>query len=278
MTAVTPLKKTPRIELQDDVLRSLQDFAIAAVEAAGQEILIWFRKRLDVDNKVGEGRFDPVTAADRRGEEVIRNAIERNYPSHGILGEEFGHKPGNGLTWVIDPIDGTRAFMTGMLHWGILLALFDGEQPVIGVMYQPFTMELFYGRPGLAEYRRTSVVEALATRRCARLSDAVLTTTSPEFFPHSAEWEAFDQLKQEVKLTRFGGDCYLFAMVAMGHVDLAIEATLNPYDIQALIPIIHGAGGVVTDWGGGDASMGGRVIAAGDPAIHALALEYLRGI
>ena len=277
MTKITPLERTPRIDLGDDELRGLQDFAIGTVMAAGQEVLTWFRERFDVDNKLDEGRFDPVTVADRRGEEIIRNAIEQTYPSHGILGEEYGHKPGNGLTWLIDPIDGTRAFMTGMLHWGVLLALFDGQQPVIGVMYQPFTTELFYGRPGLAEYRHGSAVKTLTTRRCASLSDAVLATTSPEFYPRRHEWEAFVELQQKVKLTRFGGDCYLFAMVAMGHIDLAIEAMLDPYDIQALIPIIHGAGGVVTDWNGGDASMGGHVIAAGDPAVHALALEYLRG-
>ena len=273
----TTFKKTPRVSLSPAQIDELSLFANTTVQAAGMRVSEWFRTTLSVEDKHGGPHFDPVTKADRGGEQVIWEAIEKTYPAHGILGEEFGHREGNGLTWVIDPIDGTRAFMTGMLHWGVLLALFDGEEPVIGVMYQPFTDELFYGTNTMAQYRRGSVEHVLRTRPCANLNDAVLAATSPDFFPEEADQAGFRRLNGEVKMSRFGGDCYLFAMVAMGHIDLALEAMLHPYDIQPMIPIIRGAGGVVTNWEGGDASMGGRALVAGDPVLHRLALECLAG-
>ncbi|NBC22547.1 MAG: histidinol-phosphatase [Gammaproteobacteria bacterium] len=255
----------------------LLGFAIGVVEAAGQVALRYFRVGVSVENKADGGRFDPVTVADREAEKVLRERIRESFPEHGIYGEEFGHHQGNGLTWVIDPIDGTRAFMTGMLHWGVLLALFDGEKPVLGVMHQPFTGETFYGTNDSAYYRRGGEERALRCRSCESLESAVLTTTSPRFFDDPAHLTAFHRLEAQVKLTRYGGDCYIYAMLAMGMVDLATDSGLNAYDIQALMPIIRGAGGVVTTVDGGDPSMGGFVLAAGDARLHELALRRMAG-
>lgn len=258
----------------------LENYAIFAVdlaERAGRVILPYFRSEVAVFDKGGAGRFDPVTEADRAAERVIREGIEEAYPDHGVFGEEFGHRAGDGLTWVVDPIDGTRAFMMGMLHWGVLLALFDGEKPVVGVMHQPFTGETFYGTNDRARYRYQGRERTLRTRACGSLQDAVLTTTSPMLFRRPAERAAFDRLERAVKLSKYGGDCYIYAMLAMGHVDLATDCDLNPYDIQALMPIIRGAGGVVTTVEGGDASMGGLVVASGSQELHSLALECMMG-
>ena len=176
---------------------------------------------------------------------------------------------------MIDPIDGTRAFMTGMLHWGVLIALFDGASPVLGVMYQPFTDELCVGTNDAAVYRRGALERPLTVRPCASIADAVLATTAPEAFTNAAERAAFDALGRRVRLVRYGGDCYQYCMLAMGYVDVVVEAGLKPYDVQALMPIVRGAGGIVTAWDGGDASMGGRVIAAGDARVHREAMEML---
>jgi myo-inositol-1(or 4)-monophosphatase len=164
-----------------------------------------------------------------------------------------------------------------MLHWGLLLALFDGRQPLVGVMYQPFTDELFFGDNREAFYRQGGQQRRLQTRACDSLSDAVLTTTSPRLFRDAAERQAFDRLESAVKLSKYGGDCYIYAMVAMGYVDIATDAQLQAYDIQALMPIIRGAGGVVTTIDGGDPSLGGTVVAAGSTAVHAQALACMAG-
>lgn len=251
------------------------EFAREVSRVAGAATLQYFRAGVVVENKLDDGSFDPVTAADRSAESVLREAIGARFPEHGILGEEYGHQAGNGLTWVIDPVDGTRAFIAGMLHWGLLLALFDGRRPVLGVMYQPFTGELFSGDGRQAEYQQGSVSRPLRTRSCSGLSDAVMTTTSPRLFREGSEREGFEALEGSVKLSRYGGDCYIYAMLAMGCVDLATDATLKAHDIQALIPIIEGAGGVVTTYDGGDACMGGTVLASGSRVLHESALELI---
>jgi histidinol phosphatase-like enzyme (inositol monophosphatase family) len=249
-------------------------FARSAARAAGDAILPYFRSRMQVTNKLSGQGFDPVTLADQAGERVIRAAIEDAYPDHGIFGEEFGLKSGNGLTWVIDPIDGTRAFMTGMLHWGVLLALFDGEQPIVGVMYQPYTDELFSGDNESAWYERAGESQSLVTSACRRVDEACLSTTGIDWLPASKQGR-FRQLSQATKLTKMGGDCYLFGMLAMGSLDLGVEAGLNAYDIQALMPIVRGAGGVVTDWEGGNPSLGGTVLASATQALHSEAMTLL---
>ncbi len=255
-------------------------FAGRLADAAAAVSLKHFRTRLAVENKKAGG-FDPVTAADKGAETAIRALIESTHPDHGILGEEHGAlRTRSGFTWVIDPIDGTRAFITGSPMWGTLIALNDGERAVIGVLDQPFIGERFWGvsLPGWREagHVRGRERRRLETRECTRLAEACLSTTTPEMFKGD-DRAPFDTLMRDARLTRFGGDCYQYGLLAMGFLDLVVEVTLQPYDIQALIPIIEGAGGAVTTWEGGAADAGGRVIAAGDPRVHAQALEILNG-
>ncbi len=249
--------------------------AIDFAREAGRVILPHFRSELAVENKLDDGGYDPVTIADKGAEAIIRAGIESRFPTHGIFGEELGHHPGAGLTWVIDPIDGTRAFVTGMVHWGVLIALFDGAEPVLGVMYQPFTDELFTGTNETAHYRRGALERALQVRPCVSVATAVLASTSPQAFGNVEEQVGFEVLRRRVRLTRWGGDCYQYCMLAMGYVDLVVEAGLRPYDVQALMPIIRGAGGIITTWDGNDPSMGGRVIACGDARVHREAMTSL---
>ena len=252
-------------------------FAKAVAVEAGLTTLSYFRTSADImglENKDQDG-FDPVTVADREAEAVIRERIKQTYPNHGIYGEEFGLEPGCGLTWVIDPIDGTRAFMSGMLHWGVLLALFDGENPIVGVMYQPYTDELFFGDGSIAGLVRGEEEQPIHTASLSTLASAITCTTGIEWLGQ-VEKAKYQQLAKAAQLNRTGGDCYLFALVAMGQIHVGLDGSLNPYDIQALIPIIRGAGGVITTWDGGNPSLGGHVVASANEALHEQALEKLR--
>lgn len=264
--------------MQDAQLRELIEFAGTLADAAGAAILPHFRAPLDIANKKNDGQFDPVTIADRNAEQAIRILISKTYPGHGILGEEFGAVAGSsGLTWCIDPIDGTRAFIMGVPQWGVLIGLHDGTAPVLGVMDQPFTGERFTGSRLGAHVTRNGKTLPLRSRACATLSDAVLTTTHPGAFGKKSEHDAYLRVAAQTRMHRYGGDCYSYAMLAHGLIDLVIETDLKPYDIQALIPIILAAGGVISNWRGGPADQGGQVIAAGDARLHALALEILKG-
>ena len=252
-------------------------FAKAVAVEAGLTTLSYFRTSADImglENKDQDG-FDPVTVADREAEAVIRERIKQTYPNHGIYGEEFGLEPGCGLTWVIDPIDGTRAFMSGMLHWGVLLALFDGENPIVGVLYQPYTGELFFGDGSIAGLARGGGEQSIHTASLSTLATATTCTTGIEWLG-KAEQAKYQRLAEVAQLNRTGGDCYLFALVAMGQIHIGLDGSLNPYDIQALIPIIRGAGGVITTWDGGNPSLGGHVVASANEALHQQALEKLR--
>jgi len=268
------------VELDAAMLLELDGFLRELLLAAGPPTLAHFRTAVSVDNKKAEaGDFDPVTVADRAAETAIRELLATCYPDHGVYGEEHGFEPGNSpLTWVIDPIDGTRAFITGQLHWGVLVALYDGEKPVLGGMHQPYTGELFLGGPRGARMVRDGVEVPLQVRQCASLGDAVLCCTTPDMFCQAAEGSAFEALAGRVRLRRFGGDCYSYCMLAHGLTDLVVEADLQPYDVQALIPVVEAAGGCVTDWQGNTAAHGGRVIAAGDRRVHAAALEFLSAV
>ena len=248
-------------------------------DLAGRAILPYFRRRLNVDNKLGQAGFDPVTAADRAAERAMRQAIAEAFPDHGIVGEEYPERRGAGrYTWVLDPIDGTRAFITGNPLWGTLIGLLEDGQPILGFMDQPYTRERFWGNGGRASFRNaTGGVKRLKTRACAGLSEASLGTTHPDLFASRVDAAAFARLTKKVQLTRYGGDCYGYCLVAAGHVDLVVEAGLKPHDIAALIPIIEGAGGRATTWEGGPAMGGGRIIAAGDARVHAEAMAVLRG-
>jgi myo-inositol-1(or 4)-monophosphatase len=248
-------------------------------DASGAVIAPYFRKRLSVENKAVSGAFDPVTAADKAAERLIRKILTQRFPDHGVIGEEFANTVGKTpLTWVIDPIDGTRAFMSGMPLWGTLIGLMHGDAPVIGLMNQPYTRERFWGTPKGAYARDIDgATRRIRTRSCGALADAVLMSTAPELFKPGIERRRFGQVAERVRMTRYGGDCYAYCMLAAGHVDLVVEAGLKIFDIVPLIPIIEAAGGVVTDWTGAPPIAGGRVVAAGDAALHAAALRILAG-
>ncbi|WP_372574255.1 histidinol-phosphatase [Ruegeria jejuensis] len=252
------------------------DVANRAADAARSAILPHFRNaQLDTDNKLVDG-FDPVTIADRAAEQAMRAVLAEHRPDDGILGEEFGETPGSsGRVWVLDPIDGTRGFISGTPTWGVLIALSDAQGPFLGVIDQPYIGERFSGDRDHAQLVGPLGTSNLRTRSTAELSDAVLFTTFPEVGTEE-EGRAFHAVSAQVKLTRYGMDCYAYALLAAGQVDLVIEASLNPYDIQAPIAVIQAAGGVVTDWQGGPAHDGGRVLAAANTQIHAKALEILR--
>jgi myo-inositol-1(or 4)-monophosphatase len=243
--------------------------------SAGETILPFFRTSLLVDNKSAAQDFDPVTEADRAAEAVMRRLIKANFPQHGIVGEEFGNeREGADYVWVLDPIDGTKSFISGFPIWGTLIALLHKGVPVFGMMHQPFIGERFYGDNGSASYKGPSGERRLQVRRCASLNEATSYTTSP-LLMNEADRATFGLIEKAVRLSRYGGDCYSYCMLAAGHLDLVVETELKPYDIAALIPIITGAGGVITNWEGKPAQQGGRIVAAGDPRVHEAALKLL---
>lgn len=258
-------------------LDRLTHFALRLADAAAVVTLPHFRTGLSVNHKDGIHAFDPVTAADRNAETAMRDLITQHFPDHGIYGEEHGRVDGTSdLTWVLDPIDGTRSFITGVPLWGTLIGLNDGTQPVIGVMDQPYIGERFIGRPGGTELVGRHGQRALHTSVCKHLKDALLGNTDPAMFRIEAERGAFKQLRASVRLTRYSGDSYHYCLLAAGTIDLVVETALEPYDIQALLPIIREAGGVVTDWAGGDPQWGGHVVAAATAELHEEALAVLR--
>ena len=257
-------------------LAGLVAFAHDLADRSGRVILPHFRAGVGVDNKAGPDEYDPVTIADRDAESAIRARIKEVHPDHGILGEEHGFEAGAGkLTWVIDPIDGTRAFIAGLPLWGTLIALRDEHRPIVGVMDQPFTGERFVASALGGEMRRGAARTQLRSRACAKIEDAVVMSTNPHLFPPN-ELEVFDAVRARARLVRYGGDCYAYAMIALGTVDAVIESGLKPYDIQALVPIIEQAGGVVTTWSGGPPDDGGQILAAGDRALHDALMTALR--
>ncbi len=253
------------------------DFAAFVDELAtvsGETILPFFRTSLGVDNKA-PGRFDPVTAADRAAETAMRTLIRRHFPAHGIVGEEFGSERADAeYVWVLDPIDGTKSFICGTPLWGTLIALTRFGEPVFGMMHQPYTRERFTGDGQAARYRGPAGNRDLRVRECAGLADAIMMTTSP-LLMNGADRAQFARVEDNVRLSRYGGDCYAYCMLAAGHIDLVIETELKPYDIAALIPIVAGAGGTVTAWEGGPATAGGRIVAAGDARVHKAAMHLL---
>ncbi len=230
-----------------------------------------------VDHKGGErARFDPVTEADRAAERAMREIIAVERPEDGVLGEEYGHTAGtSGLTWVLDPIDGTRGYISGTPTWGILVAVADARGPLFGLIDQPYIGERFEGGFGLARLVGPMGEHALVTRSPLPLAQATLLSTFPEIGT-DAEHRAFHAVAGHVRLTRYGMDCYGYALLAAGQVDLVIEAGLQAYDVHAPIAVITAAGGVVTDWEGGPAHHGGRVLAAANPQIHRAALALLQ--
>jgi histidinol phosphatase-like enzyme (inositol monophosphatase family) len=254
--------------------RDLEVFLDALADAAAETTLPRFRANGAIENK-GGGSFDPVTEADRNAETAMRKLINATFPEHGIIGEEHGPENETAeFVWVLDPIDGTRSFIAGSPLWGTLIGLLRDGKPVLGMMAQPFTGERFAGDGRRAWYRGPGGDRTLAARNCPSLSEAILFTTTPALFA-PADRRSYDRVEASVRVARYGADCYAYCMVAAGHADIVVEAELKPYDIVALIPIIEGAGGRVTDWRGGPAASGGRIVAVGDPRLHDQVLQRL---
>lgn len=257
-------------------MRIEPDFMRKIAAAAAAETLPRFRQSGLVDNKLTSG-FDPVTEADREAEQAIRALIRATYPEHGILGEEFGLENGDArYQWVIDPIDGTRSFISGMPLWGTLVGLTDNGDAVAGIMSQPFIGELFWCDGERSFYEGPHGSKQINTRKTTEVAEAILCTTTPALFVGDHK-VAYDRLEARVQLARYGTDCYAYAMLAAGNVDLVVETGLQPYDIIALVPIIEQAGGVITTWDGGPAEQAGDIVAAATPELHAAALTLLRG-
>lgn len=258
-----------------DVAEALA-FAQQAVQGAGEIALRYFRQPLEIGDKPGRGSFDPVTRADCEVEAYLREALGRRCPEFGILGEEQGLTPGStGVNWIIDPIDGTKAFISGFPTWGILLGLQQKEQVLAGLMFQPVTGELFYGSAAGAFLRRKGRKTPLKTRQQSTLSQALLYCTHESMFANADNLAAFRRVAARARLQRFGGDCYAYCMLALGQIDLVIEDTMQPYDIAPLIPIVEAAGGVVTDARGKSPAAGGFVVAAANRRLHEEVLALL---
>jgi myo-inositol-1(or 4)-monophosphatase len=254
----------------------LEDFALELAHTAGGIAQAHFRQPITVENK-GATAFDPVTNADRAIERVLRAAIVDRYPEHGIVAEEEGERAGRGdYTWFIDPIDGTRAFMTGSPLWGTLIGLTHRRRPLFGLLAQPVLEEVFFGGPSGSWLIKADRRDRLRSRSCSSLGSAVLASTHPDMFAGDRA-TAFRSVAKQCLLSRFGGDCYNYAMLAAGHIDLVVESQLKPYDIVPLIPILEGAGCVVTDWQGRPPLDGGDVVAAATRELHRAAVAALAG-
>lgn len=253
----------------------LRALAHRLADAAAAETLPRFRDPSLAAPSKSAAEYDPVTEADRAAERAMRALLTAERPEDAVAGEELDDSAGaSGLQWVLDPIDGTRAYLAGAPTWGTLIAVGPTGRPLYGVIDQPHTGERFEGGFGHAALHRAGVVRSLATRPARPLGDAILMSTFPEIGT-AAEWRAFASLAAEVRLVRYGLDCYAYALLALGMIDLVVEAGLKAVDIAAPIAVIKAAGGCVTDWTGGPAAAGGRAVAAANREIHAAALAHL---
>ncbi|MEN8723013.1 MAG: histidinol-phosphatase [Alphaproteobacteria bacterium] len=259
-----------------EIESELMAFADLLANAAADAALPLFRNLPSVENKAAPGDFDPVTAADKAAETAMRTLITATYPDHGIIGEEHADVASqNGLNWVLDPIDGTRAFVAGMPVWGTLIALGDDQGPQIGIIAQPYIGERWAAGPSGGSFTDRSGTRPLTTSGCTQLDQATVMATHPAIFAGPGEWDSFQSVDAACQQVRWGGDCYQYGLLALGTVDLVVESSLQPFDVQALIPVVRAAGGVITNWSGDDASQGGQIIAAATPELHAAALKLL---
>lgn len=261
--------------LTPDEQNEIKACAAAMADAARVESLRYFRSDgLAADNKLSDS-FDPVTIADRNAEQAMRAILADRRPDDAIFGEEFGAKAGtSGLTWVLDPIDGTRSYISGTPTWGVLIAVGGANGPEFGIVDQPYIGERFVGGLGDAYYEGPLGRRDFNARQTGNLNDATLFTTFPEVGT-IADRNGFETVEKTVKLTRYGTDCYAYALIAAGQIDLVVEAGLKSYDVQAPIAVIQAAGGVVTNWRGQPVHEGGQVLAAANPVLHAKALALL---
>ena len=255
-------------------INKLLDFAVSIIIRSGRISRKYFRTGVEISNKSNR-TFDPVTVADREVEAFLRKQIEKNYPDHGIYGEEHGHKSGNAYTWFIDPIDGTKGYISGAPMWGSLLGVMKNKRPLIGIMHQPFVGETFFADGSNAWWKHGNKRRILKTSTVKLPEKAILYCTHPAMFENRKDQKQFKRVEAAVKNSRFGGDCYGYCLLAAGYVDVVIEAGLKPYDIVPLIPIIKSAGGVVTDWEGNPAVNGGKVVAAANKRLHGNILSIL---
>jgi histidinol phosphatase-like enzyme (inositol monophosphatase family) len=261
-------------------LAELEPLIIALARAAGEAALPFFRGEFAQSDKGAEqgacGRFDPVTEADQKAEAAVRKILAERRPHDGIVGEEYGSEgEDKDLVWVIDPIDGTRAFISGLPLWTTLIALRVAGRPTLGVIAQPYLGEIFVGGPSGSRLISAAGERRLQVRPCPLLTQATVSTTDPELF-NGAEAGAFTQVRSAARLARYGCDAYAYAMLAMGRMDLVIEASLKPWDWEPLVPVVEGAGGVVRNWRGEAPDYTGQIAAAGDPACLEAALVSLR--
>ena len=256
-------------------MTELEAFAVELSHEAARTALPFFRGEFAQENKAGPGAFDPVTEADRAAEAAIRRLIAARYPEHGVIGEEYGEdRPDAEHVWVLDPIDGTRAFIAGLPLWTTLVALRHDGAPVIGAIGQPYLGEIFLGGPSGARLLRDGSETPLKTRACPALSDALIATTDPDIFV-GADREAWTRLRASARLARLGCDGYAYAMVAAGRIDLVAETELKVWDWSALMPVVDAAGGRVTGWSGQAPDGDGRILAVGDAALTDQALSVL---
>jgi histidinol phosphatase-like enzyme (inositol monophosphatase family) len=249
--------------------------AIDMVYEGGKIANRYFKQNLIIENKA-ENSFNPVTVADRSAEKKIREMIEKLYPNDSIVGEEYGKKEGStDLTWIIDPIDGTKAFISGIPTWGILLSLLRHKEPILGIIYQPFTNELFWGGFGQSFKKiglKSDDPKSIGVRKCENIANAVVATSSPNI-PNQLFQAALTDIMRLSKLDRYGLDCYAYAMLADGSIDAVIEFGLQEYDIRAPEAIVLSAGGIISNLDGSYPLKGGDVIASGDPRVHTQIVE-----
>ena len=251
-------------------------FAVELAREAARVSLPYFRGDYAQSDKGGPGAFDPVTQADQEAEAALRRLIAARYPDHGVIGEEYGEdRPDAENVWILDPIDGTRAFIAGLPVWTNLIALSTEGRPSVGVIGQPYLDEIFLGGPSGARLLRGDAETTLAVRPCARLNDALIATTDPDLFT-GAELGAWTQVRAAARLARLGCDGYAYAMLAAGRIDLVAESGLKVWDWSALVPVIEAAGGAVSNWRGETPDGTGQILAVGDVGIREQALVTLR--
>ncbi|RZJ92770.1 MAG: histidinol-phosphatase [Brevundimonas sp.] len=251
-------------------------FIVELANAAAAVTLPFFRSDIGHEDKGGAAGFDPVTEADKQAEAAIRKLIAERYPDHGVIGEEYGEdRPDAEFVWVLDPVDGTRAFIAGLPLWTTLIALRVADKPTVGVIAQPYLDEIFLGGPSGARLIRSGGETPLKVRTCEKLTDAVISTTDPNIF-NGAELGAWTQVRAAARLARLGCDAYAYAMLAVGHIDLVVESGLKPWDWSALVPVIEAAGGAVSNWRGEPVDGSGQILAVGDVRIRDQALVTLK--
>ena len=260
---------------QQELQQALQ-FSIKLAEQSGSIARQYFRRTLSIDNKAGEGDFDPVTQADKEIEAYIRKQISEAYPTYGIVGEEFGNEEGTeSCTWFVDPIDGTAGYMIGSPMWGTLIGLLDEGKPAFGLMHQPIVHETYVGSAQGAFIVSRDGKQSIQSSQTREIEDAVLCCTRRSMFETTQDQSAYDRVVDACKLERQGTDCWGYTLLAHGLVDIVIENGLKPYDAVPLVPIVEAAGGRMTDWSGAPTLQGGRVVATANAELHEKVLTEL---